>query len=256
KRQEDRPQSAAEMAAALDATPEGGMRIEGTAPASAEAASPVPAGSAAAPAKAAAPPPAKAAAPPPAARAGGLPAPPAGRAPRAPEPTIVETATAIMRRHDLPAAPGAVAPADQTIVDAGAANASPAAANAPAAGEASSGRKPFVLDRRLAAVVGGAMACVVIAVLLGIARHRAPDSPGTTGAAGPVTAAAPSSAPASHPASTGAAAPAPGAAPSAGSPVEEARRLRHNGDWEQALSVLVKARHDTPEDADVDYLLA
>src|SRR5581483_4703450 len=87
----------------------------------------------------------------------------------------------IMRRHDLPAAPGAVAPADQTIVDAGAANASPAAANAPAAGEASSGRKPFVLDRRLVAVVGGAMACVVIAVLLGIARHRVPDSPGTTG---------------------------------------------------------------------------
>ena len=43
KRQEDRPQSAGEMAAALDATPEGGVRAEAPAPISAPAASAAPA---------------------------------------------------------------------------------------------------------------------------------------------------------------------------------------------------------------------
>ncbi len=120
KRQEDRPQSAAEMAAALDATPEGGVRAEAPAP---PPVSPAPAASPAAPAVAAVP------------RPGALPLPPAtGRSPRAPEPTIVETATAIMRRHDLPAAPVAAAAApplaDQTTADAVAAGASPAAEGA------------------------------------------------------------------------------------------------------------------------------
>jgi len=241
KRQEDRPQSAAEMAAALDATPEGGVRVEAHAPASA-AATPAPAPTAAPPAAAPAAP----------ARAAGLPAPPAGRAPRAPEPTIVDTATAIMRRHDLPAMaiPGAMPPADdQTAKEAAAANAAPVPADAPTFVAAPAARKPIVIDRRLAAIVGGALACVVIAVVLGIARHRGADSASTTGPGGPA------------PSAAAVAAPAPGGPPAApgapaGSRVEEARRLRHNGDWEQALAVLQQARRETPADADVDYLLA
>jgi serine/threonine-protein kinase len=236
KRQADRPQSAAELAAALDATPEGGVRVEAPAPASAPAAA------------LAAPPPAVGAAPAAPARAGGLPPPPAGRAPRVPEPTIVDTATAILRRHDLPAPPAAnaAAPVDQTMIDAGTAGASPAAADAPVAGTPAA-RGPIVLDRRLLGVVAGAAACVVIAVVLGIVRHHGAET-----AASPASA----TAPAASPSSAGGPPSAPGAAPPAGSRVEEARRLRHNGDWEQALAVLQQARHDTPDDADVDYLLA
>jgi hypothetical protein len=237
KRQEDRPQSAAEMAAALDATPEGGVRAEGPAPASAPAVSPAPAR---------APAPAAAGAPAP----GGLPPPPAGRAPRAPEPTIVDTATAIMRRHDLPAA-AAVPAATPAAQDGAAASASPAPEDAPAASAAPAGRGSIVLDRRLAVVIGGAVACVVIAVVLGIVRHRGSDSAATAGAAGPATATAPAAAPSVGPSSAGGPPAAPG-----GSRLEEARRLRHNGEWEQALAVLHQARRETPGDADVDYLLA
>jgi eukaryotic-like serine/threonine-protein kinase len=235
KRQQDRPQSAAEMAAALDATPEGGVRAEGPAPAAAVAQAPAQA-----------------------ARPGGLPAPPAGRAPRAPEATIVETATAIMRRHDLPAAaavPAATPPAkDPAAKDGAAASASPAPADAPAAGAAPAARRPIVLDRRLAAVIGGAIACVVIAVVLGMVRHRGSDSAATGNAAGPANAAAPAAAPSAGPSSAGGPSAAPGAP--GGNRVEEARRLRHNGEWEQALAVLHEARRENPGDADVDYLLA
>jgi hypothetical protein len=185
-----------------------------------------------------------------------LPPPPAGRAPRAPEPTIVDTATAIMRRHDLPAgaaAPAATPPAgDRTVTDA--ASASPAPADAPAAGAAPAARRPIGLDRRLVAVIGGAVACVVIAVVLGIVRHHGADSAATAGAAGPAIATAPAASPSAGPAGAGVPSAAPGAP--AGSRVEEARRLRHNGEWEQALAVLHQARRETPGDADVDYLLA
>ena len=246
KRQEDRPQSASEMAAALDATPEGGVRGDAPAPASVPAPSPAPAH---------APPPVAAAASP-APRAPGLPAPPAGRAPRAPEPTIVDTATAIMRRHDLPVRdaaapiPGATPAAeDHTAKDA--ASASPATAPAAPASAAPAARKPIAIDRRLAAVIGGAVACVVIAVVLGIVRHHGVESAATAGAAAPASAAPPAAAPSAGPASAGGP-----AAPPAGSRVEEARRLRHNGEWEQALAVLHQARRETPNDADVDYLLA
>jgi hypothetical protein len=245
KRQEDRPQSAAEMAAALDATPEGGQRAQAPAPAPA---SPAPAAS---PVASAAPP---------AGRPGGLPAPPAtGRPPRAPEATIVETATAIMRRHDLPAAPVAAAPVvDQTTADVVAAGASPAAEGAPVAAPPGGGKTGIVLDRRLVAIAGGALACVVIAIVLGVARHRGPEATGMAGAAGPAPAAVPVAAPVAGSRSSAPAGspPAPGAPSSAADQVEEARRLRHNGQWEQALAVLAQARREKPDDADVDYLLA
>jgi tetratricopeptide (TPR) repeat protein len=93
-------------------------------------------------------------------------------------------------------------------------------------------------------------------------RHRAPETTGTVAAAGPAYAAAPASAPVAAP-TPGSPANAPaGAQPSAAaatpasSRVEEARRLRHNGEWEQALAILARAHHETPDDADVDYLLA
>ncbi len=251
KRQEDRPQSAAEMAAALDATPEGGARAE--APASAPV-SPAPAAAPPAPAMAAAP------------RSSGLPLPPTtGRPPRAPEPTIVETATAIMRRHDLPVAPVAAAAApplaDQTTVDAVAAGASPAAEGAPSASAGAApekGNGSIVLDRRLVAVAAGALACVVIAIVLGVVRHRGPGPTETARATDPAAATAPVALPASASGSGAAAAspPAPGTPGPAGNRVEEARRLRHNGQWEQALAVLADARRESPQDADVDYLLA
>jgi len=246
KRQEDRHQSAAELAAALDATPEGGVRSETPAPSSSPPSLPPGA---------------------PAARPGGLPAPPAGRPPRAPEPTIVDTATAIMRRHDVP--PAADAPAAAAVaapVLPGEDSTEKAGSSAPAASPSADGpatpapgRDGIVIDRRLAAVVGGALACVVIAVVLGVVRHRSSEATAPVNAAGSASAAAPAAspvAPASTASAPGARAPAAVAPAAAGSRVEEARRLRHNGDWEQALAVLTHARRETPEDADVDYLLA
>ena len=163
-----------------------------------------------------------------------------------------------MRRHDLPAAavPAATPPAkDRAAKDAAAASASPAPADAPAAGAAPAARRPIVLDRRLAAVIGAAVACVVIAVVLGMARHRGSDSaahgrcrcPGARrGAggcafAGPVQRRRPGPRRPARPAAVGS---------------RRRRRLRHNGEWEQALAVLHQARRETPGDADVDYLLA
>ncbi len=224
KRQEDRHQSAAELAAALDATPEGGVRSE--APAS-PAASAIPAAPV---------------------RPGGLPLPPAtGKPPRAPEPTIVETATAIMRRHDVLSAAAAPAAAAPVAVSEDATEKNRGAAPAPATPEVKGG---FVIDRRVAAVVGGALACVAIAIVLGVVRHRSPEPGNAVTAPGTASAAAPAAA------APGAPAEAPGAAVPAGSRVEEARRLRHNGEWEQALAILNRAHHETPDDADVDYLLA
>ncbi len=247
KRQENRPQSAAEMAAALDATPEGGTRAEVAHPP-------------ASPAVAAAPPAPAVAAVPAASRPGGLPGPPStGRPPRAPEPTIVDTATAIMRRHELPSAPAAGPPAvDQTTADAVAAGASPAAAGVAATAPSGDGKAGFVFDRRVVAVAGGTVACVVIAIVLGVVRHRGPEATGMAGttspASAPVTVATPAAASRSNAPSVSP--PGPGAPGAAANQVEEARRLRHNGQWEQALAVLAQARREQPQDADVDYLLA
>jgi hypothetical protein len=161
-----------------------------------------------------------------------------------------------MRRHDVVVAAGAEN------------NAAPPAAGEESPGEpAGAAASPFATaagggrtwpDRRIIALVGGAAGCVLIAVLFGLVRHRAaPPAPvamaGTPSPSSPST-----SAPTGAPAPTAAAAGgAPVAAP--GTPdgrVEEARRLRHNGEWEQALAVLARARHESPQDADVDYLLA
>jgi tetratricopeptide (TPR) repeat protein len=99
-------------------------------------------------------------------------------------------------------------------------------------------------------------------------RHRAAERGATAGGAA-VASASPSSGPSAHARATSAPPLAPageGAGPvasatsaAAGAPgarVEEARRLRHNGEWEQALAVLNRARREEPADADVDYLLA
>ncbi len=286
KRQEDRYQSTAELAAALDATPEGMRGAPAAPPVPPASVAPVPAAPTpavaaplAAPAPASAPPPAA-----PAVRAGALPLPPAtGRPPRSPEATVVDTATAIMRRHDVvvPAgaennaapAPGIVSaavssPEDETVR---AGRKAPPAAGGESPGDpAGAAASPFAVagggrtgpDRRMIALVGGAAGCVLIAVLFGLVRHRAPEA---VAPAAPVALAeAPPPSRPSSSAPTGA--PAPTAAVAGGAAVaapgtpdgrlEEARRLRHNGEWEQALAVLARARRESPQDADVDYLLA
>jgi serine/threonine-protein kinase len=248
KRQDDRYQSAGELAAALDATPEARARGESRARDARPAAAPP------VPVPDTLPAPAAAAAPAPAGRPMGLPPPPAtGRAPaQPPEPTIVDTATAVMRRHDLP--PGT-------------------ATGAVTAGEpAQPLRLAITLDRRQLAIGAAAAGCVVLAVVLGLTRHRsaepsapaagatvAPTATPASGAARARAGAAPppgAAAPAGGPSPAGAPIPAAGAAGAASARVEEARRLRHNGQWEEALAVLTRAHREEPADADVDYLLA
>jgi serine/threonine-protein kinase len=220
KRQDDRYQSAAELAAALDATPEARARAaRGEAPRAAPVKVP---DTLPAPATAAA-------------RPVGLPLPPAtGRPPaQPPEPTIVDTATAVMRRHDLPPLPGG--------------------AGSPAA------NRTVTLDRRHLALAAGLLGCVLLAIVLALVLRHKPAESGATVASGSAPASSPAAAraipaPAPEAAPQSAGVPAPAGAPSAR--VDEARRLRHNGEWEQALAVLNRARHEQPTDADVDYLLA
>jgi len=240
KRQDDRYQSAAELAAALEATPEARAR------AARSEAPVVPQG--AAPVKVPDTLPAPASAP---GRPVGLPLPPAtGRPPaQPPEPTIVDTATAVMRRHDLPLPGGAGSPAaHDTLVEGGAGLGDRAL------------RLAVTIDRRKLALGAGVLGCVLLVVVLALVRHK-PGVPsgGATVAPESATAGGPAperaiSAPAPVAAPEGGGPPAPAGAPSAR--VEEARRLRHNGEWEQALAVLTRARHEQPGDADIDYLLA
>ena len=224
-------QSAAEMAAALDATPEGGVRAEAPR-AAAAAASRGP----------------RAQLPRPRRSAGCRRRPDAP--PRAPEPTIVDTATAIMRRHDAAAAAAACGNAAgngrcRPATDARRALAGAAARRLPGAAPAARAAASCSIAA-LAAVVGGALACVVIAIVLGVVRHRAARARGDGRRRGPRRRrprlrrrAGPSSARRTSPA-------APGAPSGAAVRVEEARRLRHNGEWEQALAVLHQARRETP----------
>ena len=182
---------------------------------------------------------------------------------------------------------GAVAPLPAAVVAAagdaeaaragGAATPATADANparndgAAAAAPAAAGR--ISLDRRVVAVVAGTIGCVVIAAILSLVRHHtaepsAAQAVPAASAPPPASPATASGAPPSMPGIVGspaapAVAGAPGAETSGGAAtgpasarVEEARRLRHNGEWEQALAVLARARHESPQDADVDYLLA
>ncbi|HET6150432.1 MAG TPA: serine/threonine-protein kinase [Polyangia bacterium] len=254
KRQDDRYQSAAELAAALEATPEARTRADfrargGAAPPLVTATGSVP-DTLPAPAGAA--------------RAGALPPPPAtGRPPaRPPEPTIVDTATAVMRRHDLPL-PRTAGAAEGPGARAGS-DAPETAAGAGVPRSEAAVRLPFTLDRRHLALGAGVVGCVALAILVGVIRHRSPD-PSTATAGAPLAPPSPAAlasgraSPASARAAPAGATPTPTGAPTsglAGSRVEEARRLRHDGEWEQALAVLGRARREQPADADVDYLLA
>jgi hypothetical protein len=224
--QDDRFQSAAEFAAALDETPEGKVRAE----------TPRAAASASALASASAQPPAASA------RPVGLPAPPpTGRPPqRPPEPTIVDTRTAVMRRHGLDLkSPGLSAPAA----------AADAADPSAAADKAAPGSR-MVLDRRHLAAGIGLVGFVILAVVLGFFRKSSGDraaAPGAPGSAGAISGAGAGPAKAA----------APGvAAPSGGPRVAEAQRLAHNGQWEPALAILAEASREEPGNADVDYMAA
>jgi serine/threonine-protein kinase len=287
KSQDDRFQSAAELAAALEATPEAtsGARSAARSEAKSDATSdgqPAPEGPGAAlPA-----------------RAVGLPPPPSGRPPQSPrsEATIVDTATAVMRRLDLAAPPdpggeaaAALAGAAPAALDetAGATNdtrvdlAVPATP-APAAATSRPASSVVSIDRRYFAVGAGLVGCVLLAIVLGLFRHRASESAPavvTPSGAAPGAAVGVAPGPPVPPAGVGPAPGAPGPGPGAPAPgvsgvgssaapaaagavagpsarVDEARRLRHNGEWEQALAVLNRAHREEPANADVDYLLA